>query len=97
MSVINDWSLINSQHMTGGYILSSRGLLYLTNLFKKHYLWVADSMTWTLQRENHCYGYFPWLIIQNGTSSDIQDESKTNAEYDKIRNIMTKYHDYYHL
>jgi glycosyl transferase family 25 len=67
---IDKWNLCKEQYLTGGYIISLRGVKNILNLFNNYY-YSSDWMTSRLQLYNHSYCYFPWLIIQEGNESII--------------------------
>lgn len=67
---INKWVLCKEQYLTGGYIISLRGVKKILNTFNNYY-YSSDWMTSRLQLYNHSYSYFPWLIIQEGNESTI--------------------------
>ncbi len=66
------WEVVYEQYLTGGYILSNRGARILLQMYNPE-LHGADWMTRCLQTRNHCYGFYPWLIIQEGRESTISD------------------------
>jgi GR25 family glycosyltransferase involved in LPS biosynthesis len=67
---LNKWIIADEQYLTGGYIISNNGARNLLNMFKNCYC-SSDWMTSRLQKLNHSYSYFPWLIIQEGDETTI--------------------------
>lgn len=78
---INKWILCKEQYLTGGYIISLRGVNKILNTFNNYY-YSSDWMTSRLQLYNHSYCYFPWLIIQEGNESTIG--SGVEADHKKV-------------
>lgn len=64
------WQKIQEQYLTGGYVISKKGVAKILGLFSQmHY--ASDWMTSRLQTMGNCYSYFPWLIVQDGSESTI--------------------------
>jgi len=82
---VDQWRLINEQYLTGGYILSIRGAMKLIQMYDGH-IHVSDWMTSRLQLFNHCYSYFPWLIIQEGNETTIQ--SDVSEDHKKVIRLL---------
>ena len=78
---MNSWEIISKQCLTGGYIITKKGIRRIIELFSLGYS-VADWMTEQLQNDKHCYSYFPWLIIQDGSESTIGGNAAEN--YNKV-------------
>ena len=70
LKIQNKWVLCDEQYLCGGYILSQKGCQILIHMYY-NCLHAADWMTTRLQKYNHCYSYFPWLIIQEGIETTI--------------------------
>ena len=87
INIINTWTLVNNQYLTGGYILSKRGAHKLLNMFSSC-LYGADWMTSRLQTYGHSYSYFPWLIIQEGTDTTIG--GNINEDHAKVIRLLNK-------
>jgi GR25 family glycosyltransferase involved in LPS biosynthesis len=64
------WVKCYEQYLTAGYIISLAGAKQLISDFGNCF-YSSDWMTSRLQYHNHCYCYFPWLIIQEGKDSTI--------------------------
>ena len=77
----NEWYLCQEQYLCGGYILSKQGARKLIEMFQDCYF-SADWMTSRLQTRNHCYSFFPWLIIQEGKDSTIG--SGVELDHEKV-------------
>jgi GR25 family glycosyltransferase involved in LPS biosynthesis len=70
------WVKASHQWLTGGYIISKKGAIWLLSYFKEKY--EADCMTWVLQDQGHSYVRFPWLIVQEGKDSTIGSDFEAN-------------------
>jgi GR25 family glycosyltransferase involved in LPS biosynthesis len=90
LPVKNRWSIISKQHMTGGYLLSRSGIEKLLTNFNEENLYVADGMTWWLQETKKCFGYYPWLCIQEGLDSDIQSNDHLRKDAEKVNKYIRK-------
>ena len=95
ISTVNKWVKVNEQYLTGGYIISLRGINKLLSMFSQK-LYASDWMTSRLQLHNHCYSYFPWLIIQEGKETTIgsnvdDDHKKVLQCLDKISYSLDNY------
>ncbi len=64
------WIKCYEQYLTAGYVISRAGAQRLLDDFGGCF-YSSDWMTSRLQYHNHCYCYFPWLIIQEGKDSTI--------------------------
>lgn len=82
---IDKWSLAHEQFLCGGYILSNRGARKLLQMYNG-YIHASDWMTSRLQLFNHCYSYFPWLIIQEGNETTIQ--SDVSEDHKKVIRLL---------
>lgn len=65
------WEQMRSQTLAGGYLLSPKGLNFLTHNFGSIIL-PSDHMIRCLYLQGHSYGHFPWLCVQEYEDSDIQ-------------------------
>ena len=79
------WVLAREQYLCGGYILSKRGANKLINIYTSC-LHMSDWMTSRLQLFNHCYSYFPWLIIQEGKETTIG--SGVHEDHKKVIRLL---------
>jgi len=77
----NQWVQVEEQFLTGGYIISQRGVDAILNMFHNNYA-SSDWMTSRLQLRWNSYCYFPWLIIQEGDESTIG--SGVDADHAKV-------------
>jgi GR25 family glycosyltransferase involved in LPS biosynthesis len=75
----DEWKIIYKQCLTGGYILSKKGINRILNLFKNND-YRADWMTEVLQNDGNSYSYYPWLIIQDGFESTLDGNYNYNHE-----------------
>jgi glycosyl transferase family 25 len=78
---VNMWSKARCQFLTGGYIISQRGVKAILEMFHNNYA-SSDWMTSRLQTRWNSYCYFPWLIIQEGDESTIG--SGVDADHAKV-------------
>jgi GR25 family glycosyltransferase involved in LPS biosynthesis len=81
LDVLDTWLPVQEQYLTGGYLLSYSGAIRLIEKFQNQFA-AADWMTSRLQLDGHTYGYFPWLIIQEGKDSSIG--SNFDADHEKV-------------
>jgi len=81
------WVLAHEQYLCGGYILSNRGANKLFNMYS-NCLAMSDWMTSRLQLYNHCYSYFPWLIVQEGKETTIG--SGVDADHAKVVRLLNE-------
>jgi len=75
------WVQVEEQFLTGGYIISQRGVQSILAMFHNNYA-SSDWMTSRLQMRWNSYSYFPWLIIQEGDESTIG--SGVEADHAKV-------------
>ena len=75
------WKKVNEQYLTGGYIISKKGVAKILSMFSQT-IYASDWMTSRLQTLGNCYSYFPWLIVQDGAESTIG--SDYNADHRKV-------------
>jgi GR25 family glycosyltransferase involved in LPS biosynthesis len=80
------WHRAMNQCMTAGYLLSLRGAEELVRLAQQT-LYASDWMTQILQRRNHSYTYFPWLVIQELNESVIK-KTKNDADWEKVKRLL---------
>jgi GR25 family glycosyltransferase involved in LPS biosynthesis len=90
LTIKNKWTKISKQHMAGGYLLSRSGLKLLLDKFNENNLYVADTMTWWLQDQQNCFGYYPWLCIQEGLDSDIQSSDHLLDDVKKVNKYIRR-------
>jgi len=81
------WVFAREQYLTGGYILSIHGAKKLLEIFS-NCLHTSDWMTSRLQLYNHCYSYFPWLIIQEGKETTIG--SGVHEDHKKVIRLLSE-------
>lgn len=81
IGIKNRWVQIEDQFLTGGYIISQRGVKAILEMFYNNYA-SSDWMTSRIQRRWNSYCYFPWLIIQEGDESTIG--SGVDADHAKV-------------
>jgi hypothetical protein len=81
------WSQVEDQFLTGGYIISQRGIAAILQMFHPIYS-SSDWMTSRLQTRWNSYSYFPWLIIQEGDESTIG--SGVEADHNKVLDCLKK-------
>jgi GR25 family glycosyltransferase involved in LPS biosynthesis len=79
---INQWVPQMEQYLTAGYIISLNGAHTILHWFQGCF-YASDWMTSQLQLLGHSYSYFPWLIIQEGKYSIIQDKVP-EEDYKKV-------------
>jgi GR25 family glycosyltransferase involved in LPS biosynthesis len=84
---LNKWVKVQEQFLTGGYILSLRGVNKLLSMYSE-YLHGSDWMTSRLQLYNHCYSYFPWIIIQEGNETTIG--SNVDLDHKKVLRCLNE-------
>jgi GR25 family glycosyltransferase involved in LPS biosynthesis len=77
----NRWVQVEEQYLTGGYVISQRGVSVILRNFHNDYA-SSDWMTSRLQTRWNSYSYFPWLIIQEGDESTIG--SGVDADHAKV-------------
>ena len=82
------WTRVTNQCLTAGYILSRGGARFLVDRFREEYF-ASDCMTQDLQNQGKCFSFFPWLIIQDGTPSTIQQNN--GADVDKVIRVLGQY------
>jgi len=81
------WTQVEEQFLTGGYIISQRGINAILNMFHPVYS-SSDWMTSRLQMRWNSYSYFPWLIIQEGDESTIG--SGVEADHRKVLDCLSR-------
>lgn len=84
---LETWICTKENYLAGGYILSLRAAKWLVTW--KYNLFAADWMTRMLQHRGHTYTYFPWLIIQENTFSDIRGHVPTEQS-EKVDRLLAK-------
>ena len=83
----NEWVIANNQWFAGAYFINKSGLEWLVNEYKNG-LYAADCMTMTLQYKNNSYTLFPWLAIQEGKDSQIQNQEHLEADHAKVIRLL---------
>jgi GR25 family glycosyltransferase involved in LPS biosynthesis len=87
---VNTWLPCIDQCLTGGYIIRKQAAEWILDIPKRNgYYFAADWMTQLLQKRCHSYTYFPWLIIQEDSKSDIKKETR-NLDYEKVLRLLDK-------
>jgi len=81
IDVKNQWVKVTEQYLTGGYIISQKGVNNVLTMFHDNFA-SSDWMTSRLQLLGNSYSYFPWLIIQEGNESSIG--SNFEADHEKV-------------
>jgi len=79
--ITNRWVQVEEQFLTGGYVISQKGVKHILEMFHDSYA-SSDWMTSRLQMRWNSYSYFPWLIIQEGDESTIG--SGVEADHAKV-------------
>ena len=79
---LDEWVVVREQYLTGGYVISNKGAKYLLERFLLERFCASDWMTSRLQERGHCYGRFPWLIVQEGRDTMIG--SNLDADHAKV-------------
>jgi len=80
------WIKQTEQYLTGCYIISLKAAKTIIEWFDGCY-YSSDWMTTRLQLNNHSYSYFPWLVIQEGKYSLIQ-ERVPEEDYAKVMRCL---------
>jgi len=87
---INTWLPCIDQCLTGGYIIRKKAAEWILDIPKRNgYYFAADWMTQMLQRRCHSYTYFPWLIIQEDSKSNIKSNER-NLDYEKVLRLLSE-------
>uniref|UniRef100_A0A6C0I291 Glycosyl transferase family 25 domain-containing protein n=1 Tax=viral metagenome TaxID=1070528 RepID=A0A6C0I291_9ZZZZ len=83
----NVWecTINNLQYLCGGYIISKKGAEWILSSYYNNY-YMSDWMTSRFQTLGTSYCYFPWLIIQEGTNTQIG--SNFNADHAKVIRLL---------
>ena len=94
----NQWVLSKNQWLTGGYLISKNGLKWLVENFKNE-LYPSDYMLVQMQNKtNLCFVLFPWLAVQEGKDSTIQNQDHVDADHQKVVRLLNtttiKFEDY---
>lgn len=86
---VETWVKIKDHCLAAGYIIHQRGAKFILEHFKNMY-YMNDWMTQILQARGHSYSYFPWLIIQDGSFSNINDnkQAKMTPDYLKVVRLL---------
>jgi GR25 family glycosyltransferase involved in LPS biosynthesis len=89
----NTWNGAHRMNMTGAILYSRRGVETLLSMFgpgsddKNGLYYASDKMTYDLQYKALSYTYFPWLAIQDGSLSDLQD-GLPDADFQKVVRLL---------
>jgi dCMP deaminase len=83
---VNTWKDIKRQCLTGGYLIRNHAMQYLIDTYKGKWA-CADWMTQVLQERGHSYSIFPWLVIQDGSPSFIQQDN--SPDYQKVCRLLS--------
>lgn len=83
----DQWVIAHNQWFAGAYLINKSGLEWLVNEYKNG-LYTADCMTMTLQYKNNSYTLFPWLAIQEGKDSQIQNKEHLDADHAKVIRLL---------
>ncbi len=81
------WRPARDQCLAGAYIIRKKAIEYILGTHTAMY-YCIDWMTQVLQARGHSYTYFPWLAIQEGSTSDIQGGAPT-ADFQKVRRLLS--------
>jgi GR25 family glycosyltransferase involved in LPS biosynthesis len=86
------WVRTKDQCMLAAYVLSLRGAQELVNLGKIT-VYASDWTTQLLQRRGHSYTYFPWLVVQDGLDSLINNKQITvthtaSEDWKKVNRLL---------
>ena len=83
----NRWIQVEEQFLTGGYIISQKGVCAIIDMFHNNYS-SSDWMTSRLQKRCNSYSYFPWLIIQEGNETTIG--SSVDVDHAKVIRCLSE-------
>jgi GR25 family glycosyltransferase involved in LPS biosynthesis len=83
----NQWVIAHNQWFAGAYLINKSSLEWLVNEYKNG-LYAADCMTMSLQYKNNSYTLFPWLAIQEGKDSQIQNKEHLDADHAKVIKLL---------
>lgn len=81
------WMQVTNQFLTGGYIVSQRGIKAILERFHTTYA-TSDWMMSQIQLRGNSYSYFPWLIIQEGNESTI--DSCVEEDHKKVIRCLSQ-------
>jgi mannosyltransferase OCH1-like enzyme/GR25 family glycosyltransferase involved in LPS biosynthesis len=85
------WINARNQSLCGGYILSNHGAKYLLDFYNGGYD-RSDKMTIKLQDQGNCFTYFPWIIVQENSESNIQTPQWLNYINKLVTSQLSKAH-----
>lgn len=80
------WKPIQNHCLAGAYIIRREAIQYILNYYYNE-LFMIDWMTQILQARGHTYSYFPWLVIQEGSISDLQN-GIPDADFAKVKRLL---------
>ena len=86
-----NWIIAKNQSLCGGYILSNRGAKYMLDFYNKGYD-RSDKMTIKLQDRGNCFTYFPWIVVQENTESNIQTSNWLSYINTLVTSQLSKAH-----
>jgi GR25 family glycosyltransferase involved in LPS biosynthesis len=81
----DSWNIIREQYLTGAYIISLEGVGQIFHIIKTWFSGELHSSDWTtnrLQLNGKSWGFFPWLVIQEGQDSNIGSDA--DADHKKV-------------
>jgi GR25 family glycosyltransferase involved in LPS biosynthesis len=81
------WKPIQNHCLAGAYIIRRHAIQYILNYYYDT-LYMIDWMTQILQARGHTYSYFPWLVIQEGSTSDLQN-GIPDADFKKVKRLLS--------
>jgi GR25 family glycosyltransferase involved in LPS biosynthesis len=81
------WLPARGQCLAGAYVLSLRGARELLHLTRDT-VWAADWSTQLLQRRGLSWTLFPWLAVQEGADSFLQEGGSPDADAAKVRRLL---------
>jgi GR25 family glycosyltransferase involved in LPS biosynthesis len=88
LDVREKWIKIDNNLLAGAYILTQKGAQWLIKKYSSQGLEPADHMTRSLQSEGHCWGYFPFLVIQDGFDTTLQSNEHREEDNRKLNEIL---------
>jgi GR25 family glycosyltransferase involved in LPS biosynthesis len=80
------WAPCHQQCLAGATLYTAEALQWLVAVFRR-LLYAADWMTQVLQENRPCITYFPWLVVQHGVDSHIQ-EGPPSADLAKVHRLL---------
>ena len=83
---LESWQPARDQCLAGAYIIRRKAIEYILQTHWSQF-YCIDWMTQILQARGHSYTYFPWLAIQDGSTSTIQNGTP-DADYAKVVRLL---------